>query len=154
MEQFPQTAVHSLIPPAGMSPWDPGVLTLLAFAALVVVLIGALLGLTAIVNPRRDRQEKSRPYECGVIPSGAPGTGPMAQARFGYPTPFYLVAVFFLIFDVESVYIFTWAVSFERLDWLSYLRIAFFIVVLLLGLVYIWSKGGLEWGTTSISRGR
>ena len=56
------------------------------------------------------------------------------------------MAVFFLLFDVEAVYIVSWAVSFERLGWADWGRITFFIGVLLLGLAWIWRKGGLEWG--------
>jgi NADH:ubiquinone oxidoreductase subunit 3 (subunit A) len=82
--------------------------------------------------------EKLRPYESGIIPTGT--------ARLRYPVPFFLVAIFFLIFDVEGAYIFSWAVACERIGWTGWMQMSFFIVVLLLGLVYIWQMGGLEWG--------
>ena len=65
-----------------------------------------------------------------------------------YPVPFYLVAIFFLLFDVEGAFIFSWAVAWEQLGWEGWLQISFFIILLLLGLAYIWNKGGLAWGPT------
>ena len=91
-----------------------------------------------------ERTEKQRPYECGVIPTGS--------ARFRYPVPFYLVALFFLIFDVEGAYIFAWAVAFTDLGWTGYLRISFFIIVLLFSLFYGWRKGALDWKQTGPTR--
>ena len=86
---------------------------------------------------------KEIPYESGVIPTG--------DARLAYPVPFYLVAIFFIVFDVEAVFIFAWAVAWDRLGMAGLLHITFFIVVLLLGLVWLWLKGGLDWGP---SKGR
>ena len=122
---------------AGMSPWTPGILSLLVFTALVLALMGVLLFLSRWLGERRESPEKLRPYECGVIPTGS--------AHLPYPAPFYLVAIFFLIFDVEGAYIFSWAVAFKTLSWTGWLEITFFIIVLALSLVYIWGKGGLEW---------
>jgi NADH-quinone oxidoreductase subunit A len=106
---------------------------------MVLALIGVLLFLCGWLGEKKKSLEKGRPYECGVIPTG--------DARFRYPVPFYLVAVFFLIFDVEAAYIFAWAVAFEDLGWSGWLRMTFFIFVLLLSLLYIWKKGGLDWKT-------
>jgi len=86
------------------------------------------------LGEKKENPEKSRPYECGVIPTGS--------ARLRYPVPFYLVAIFFLIFDVEGAYIFTWAVAYEDLGWAGWLQMALFIVLLLVGLLYVWNKGG------------
>ena len=119
------------------SPWTPGVLSLGLYAGVVVVAIAVLLFLIARLGERKQRPEKQRPYECGVIPTGF--------ARFRYPIPFYLVALFFVIFDVEAVYIFAWAVAFDELGWTGYLQISFFIVVLLFSLFYVWRKGALDW---------
>ncbi len=120
-----------------LSPWEPDILSLFAYTLMVLVLIGVLLFLTGWLGERKKNPEKERPYECGVIPTGL--------ARFRYPVPFYLVAIFFLIFDVEGAYIFAWAVAFDELGWLGYLRISFFIVVLLFSLFYVWRKGALDW---------
>jgi NADH-quinone oxidoreductase subunit A len=120
-----------------LSPWTPGMLSLVLYAGAVLVLIGILLFLVAWLGEKKQNVEKQRPYECGVIPTGL--------ARFRYPVPFYLVAIFFLVFDVETAYIFAWAAAFDELGWLGYLRITFFIVVLLFSLFYVWKKGALDW---------
>jgi NADH-quinone oxidoreductase subunit A len=129
--------VHTYSISQAFSPWTPGVLGLAAYAGAVLLAIGALLFLVAWLGEKKQRPEKQRPYECGVIPTGS--------ARFRYPVPFYFVALFFLIFDVEAAFIFAWAVSSEALGWTGYLRIVFFIVVLLLSLIYVWRKGALHW---------
>jgi NADH-quinone oxidoreductase subunit A len=124
---------------ATLSPWEPGILSLGLYVLMVFALIGAFLFLCSWAGESRKTPEKQRPYECGIIPTGT--------ARFRYPVPFYLVAMFFLIFDVETGYIFTWAVAIDELGWSGWVRITFFIGVLLLSLFYIWKKGGLDWRT-------
>lgn len=126
---------------AALSPWEPGGLSLFVFAVLVVGLIATLLVLTRLVNPPRRSLEKDRPYECGIIPTDEPA--------FRYPAPFSLVAMVFLIFDVETAFIYTWAVSFDAITAASFVGIAVFIGVLLLSLWYLWLKGGLQWGMAS-----
>ena len=124
-----------------LSPWEPGVFSLVVYAVMILGLVALLLFLASWLGEKKITTEKSRPYESGVIPTGS--------ARLRYPVPFYLVAIFFLLFDVEGAYIFSWAIAWEKLGWSGWLQISFFISVLLLGLVYIWKKGGLEWGPTS-----
>jgi NADH-quinone oxidoreductase subunit A len=119
-------------------PWSPNVLSLALYALLVLILMILLLVLSAWLGEKKAGAEKARPYECGIIPTGS--------ARLRLPVPFYLVAVFFLLFDVEGAFIFSWAIAFENLGWKGWLQITVFIAVLVLGLVYIWRKGGLEWG--------
>lgn len=120
------------------SPWEPGLLSLALYSALVLGLLALLLFLAGWLGEYKKTPEKQRPYECGVIPTG--------EARFRFPVAFYLLAIFFLIFDVEAAYIFAWAVAFEHLGWLGWLQISFFIIVLLIALFYLWQKGGLDWG--------
>jgi NADH-quinone oxidoreductase subunit A len=122
---------------SALSPWEPGILSLAAYTFLVFVLIGALLFLIGWLGEKKKNAEKARPFECGIIPTGS--------AWFRYPVPFYLVATFFLIFDLEAVFIFAWAVAFDAMGWTGWLRITFFIIILLLSLFYIWKKGGLDW---------
>lgn len=122
------------------SPWTPGGLSLLLYIGLVLAAIAVLLFLISYLGEKKPGEEKSRPYECGVIPSGS--------GRFRYPVPFYLVAVFFVIFDIETVFILAWAITFKELGWIGYLRITIFILVLLLSLFYVWRKGALNWKST------
>ena len=124
-----------------LSPWEPGIFSLVLYGIMIMGLIAVLMFIASWIGEKKPNIEKLRPYESGVIPTGS--------ARLLYPVPFYLVAIFFLLFDVEGAYIFSWAIAWEQLGWSGWLQISFFIVVLLLGLVYVWKKGGLEWGPTS-----
>ncbi len=133
--------MQSILHVGTLSPWEPGIFSLVIYGLMVLVLVAVLLFLASWLGEKKSNPEKLRPYESGIIPTGT--------ARLRFPVPFYLVAIFFLIFDVETAYIFSWAVSYHRLGWLGWLQISFFIFVLLLGLLYIWKKGGLEWGPTS-----
>jgi NADH-quinone oxidoreductase subunit A len=121
-----------------ISPWNPSVFSLVVFFILVLGVIVVLLAIASYLGVKNDTEEKLRPYESGIIPTGT--------ARLLYPVPFFLVAIFFLIFDVEGVFIFSWAVACERLGWSGWLQMSFFIAVLLAGLLYILKKGGLAWG--------
>lgn len=123
---------------AALSSWTPDLLSFGFYVIFVLGLLAVLLFLTSWLGENLPGPEKNRPYECGIIPTG--------WARFRYPVPFYLVAVFFLVFDVEAAFIFSWAVAMEELSWRGWLQISFFIIVLLLSLFYIWKKGGLDWG--------
>jgi NADH-quinone oxidoreductase subunit A len=123
------------------TPWEPGLLTLVIYTFLVFLLMAIFLFLSGWLGEKKRNPEKSRPYECGIIPTGT--------TQFAYPVAFYLVATFFLIFDVEAAYIFSWSIAFDRLGWKGWLQMSFFIFVLLIGLFYIWKKGGLEWGPKS-----
>jgi len=132
--------MQPIVDSGSLSPWEPGVFSLVAYGLMIIALIALLLFIASWLGQKTSNSEKSRPYESGVIPTG--------NARLRYPVPFYLVAIFFLLFDVEGAYIFSWAIAWETLGWAGWLQISFFIVVLILGLVYIWQKGGLEWGPT------
>jgi NADH-quinone oxidoreductase subunit A len=108
---------------------------LMAIAALAMGL--TLLGLNLIVGPSRPNKTKSDPYESGV-----PDVSPV-KARF---TPrFYMVAMLFVVFDIEAVFIFPWAVSFDALGRYGFLAMLVFIFLLLDGYIYAWKKGALEW---------
>jgi NADH-quinone oxidoreductase subunit A len=121
-----------------LSSWQPGIFSLVIYAMIVIGLTGGLLFLSRWLGQHRPTYEKRLAYESGIIPTG--------QARLRYPVPFFMVAIFFLIFDMEGAYIFSWAVASRPLGWSGCLQIGFFIGVLIIGLVYIWVKGGLEWG--------
>lgn len=119
-------------------PWEPGIFSLVLYTAIVLILTVVLLFFSRWLGQRQPSIDKLRPYESGIIPTG--------PARLRYPVPFFMVAIFFLIFDVEGAYIFSWAVAAEPLGWAGWFQMGFFILVLMAGLVYIWAKGGLEWG--------
>ena len=90
-----------------------------------------------IFNPRRDTPQKLMPYESGMIPLGS------TNARFS--VKFYMVAISFIVFDLETIFLVPWAVQMEALGWSGFIAMLMFVTVLALGLVYEWKKGGLEW---------
>ena len=118
---------------------------LIIYTAATVLIIGVLLLAAWWLGARSTSRNKEMPYESGVIPSGS--------ARRPLSVPFYLVAIFFIVFDVESAFIFIWAAVWDQLGMAGLLHITFFIVALLLGLGWLWIKGGLEWGPTKQARG-
>lgn len=99
--------------------------------AVVVIFLGGLLG------PQRPSKRKGEPYESGMRPIG-PGTRQM-------PVRFYLVAVLFILFDIEVIFLLPWAVVFRKLGFFGLIEIGVFLVILLVGYVYAWKKGALEW---------
>jgi len=115
-----------------------GLLSLGLYAAVALFLIGTLLGLSWWLGKKTQSAVKDEPYESGIAPTGA--------AKLREPVPFYLVAIFFIVFDVEAIFIVSWAVAWDLLGWAGFWQITFFIVILFLGLVYLWKMGGLDWG--------
>ncbi len=126
--------------PAFISEYLPFVVH--TFAA--ILLIGAIHVAAWWLGVKSHSPNKGMPYESGVIPTG--------NARFAYPVPFYMVAIFFIVFDVEAVFIFAWAVAWDELGLPGLIHITFFIIILLLGLVWLLVKGGLDWGPQKRSR--
>lgn len=108
------------------------------YTLATVALIGVLLLAAWWLGAKRTSPAKQMPYESGVAPSGS--------ARLAWPVPFYLVAIFFIVFDVEAAFIFAWAVVWDELGIAGLVQITVFIVILFAGLVWLWLKGGLDWG--------
>jgi len=106
---------------------------------LVVVVGFSLfaLGLSHFVGRKSYSKEKLMPYECGVDPVGT--------ARIRVSVKFYLIAMLFIVFDIESVFLYSFATVFKELGMLGLIEIVIFIVILVVGLVYAWGKGALEW---------
>jgi NADH-quinone oxidoreductase subunit A len=129
-----QPVIHNM----HLSPWEPGVFSLVTYTVMVLALIAVLLFIASWLGEKKKDSAKLIPYESGIIPTGS--------ARLRYPVPFYLVAIFFLLFDVEGAFIFSWAICWEALGWGGWFQISFFIIVLIAGLAYVWKKGGLDWG--------
>lgn len=95
------------------------------------------VGLSAILGPRKPTKEKLTPYECGIEPVGT--------ARERFSVKFYLVAMLFVIFDIEVIFLYPWAVVFKSLKLFGFLEMLTFIGILLVCYFYIWKRGGLEW---------
>lgn len=113
---------------------------LVVYFASVLVLIGGMLGLSHILGQRhKDRPIDADPYESGMIPTGS------ARARFD--VLFYLNAMFFVVFDLETMFIVAWAIALREAGWAGYIEILIFITVLVAALVYLWRMGALDWRT-------
>jgi len=111
-----------------------GVLVILVVGTL---LVSAMLGVHLLLGPRRRFAEKQEPFECGEKQIVSP--------RQRYAVKFYLVAILFVVFDVEAIFFYPWAAVFGELSWFGYGAILVFTTPLVVGLAYEWMKGGLEW---------
>jgi len=114
------------------------------YVAAVLSLAVAMIGLSYILGERHMGRSTGEPYESGLVPTGA------AWIRFD--VKYYLIAMFFVIFDLESIFIFTWAVAVREAGWGGYLAIVVFIGVLMAALFYLWRVGALDWGTLKQKR--
>ena len=109
----------------------------LMFFVVGILFAGGTIAASHLIVPRRKGARKMSAYECGVEPVG--------NARGRFSVKFYLVAVLFILFDVEVVFLYPWAVAFHRLGLLAFIEALIFIAILVVALAYAWRKGALEW---------
>jgi len=107
------------------------------FVALIVIAIPLTLLLAKLVRPSNPTKTKQMAYECGVDPIG--------DARARYTIRFYIVAILFVVFDVETIFLFPWAVRYRQLQWFGVAEVAVFLVILAVGYIWAYKKGALEW---------
>lgn len=113
---------------------------LAVYFAGVIFLVGiGMVGLSFLLGQRHKDRATGEPYESGILSQGT--------ARIRLSAKFYHVAMFFVVFDLEAVFIFAWAVAIRELGWLGYIEAIVFIGVLFAGLVYLWRMGALDWGS-------
>lgn len=111
---------------------------LVVFFIVTLLVPAGMIVLSHVLGQRHSEHATGSPYEAGIVSEGS------AQARFSIK--FYLVAMFFVVFDLEAVFIVSWAVVVREAGWAGYLEILFFTVVLVATLVYLWRLGALDWG--------
>ena len=116
------------------------------YLAVVIVLVGLLMVVTHLSGERHSQRGTPDPYESGVVPTGS--------ARLRFSADFYLVSMFFVIFDVSAVFLFAWAVAVRALGWLGYAAILVFMVETVVGLAYLWRMGAFEWGARRLREHR
>jgi NADH-quinone oxidoreductase subunit A len=109
------------------------------FLMLLCGLIVMMLTLPTLLGGKRVSRAVNEPYECGIVPVGS--------THFRMPIPFYLFAIFFVIFDLEVVFLFAWAVAVKETGWLGFSEALIFIVILFVALIYLWRLGALDWRT-------
>ena len=121
--------------PSPLAPYVP----LAAVLLLAGGLAAAMSAVATVLGPKRPSRIKSEPFECGSVSEGP------AHQRFA--VKFYVVALLFIVFDVEAVFLYPWAVIFRRLGWFGFVEMALFAATLVIGLIYVWRKGALSWET-------
>lgn len=119
-------------------------LPLLVMVVLALVFVGAALGISKLFAPSNPTVEKSAPYESGILPETEP-----AQR---FPVKFYIVAMLFVIFDVEIIFLFAWASRFNDLGWYGIGAVGIFTLFVLETLAYVWKRGALDWNVKHRSR--
>jgi NADH-quinone oxidoreductase subunit A len=118
---------------------NPALWPLAVFFILVVLLVMSIIAVSSVLGQRHRGRTTDEIFECGLISTGS--------ARVRFAAKFYLMAMFFVIFDLESVFILAWSVGARELGWIGYLEVSVFIGILLAALFYLWRVGALEWGT-------
>ncbi len=119
----------------------------LPIAIMFILAVGFVivsLGASGVISPKAPTPEKLAPYECGIVPEVEP------TQRF--PVKFYLVAMLFVIFDVEIIFLFAWAVNFERLGWFGVFTVGVFTLLVIETLAYVWKRGALDWNVRRRAR--
>ena len=137
----------SLVDGAGSRPWFlPGMSTmdtvlwpLVVYGIAVAFLVAGMIVVSHILGQRHSGRDTGQAYESGSPPTGS--------ARLRFSVDFYLLAMFFVIFDVESVFLIAWAIAWRELGWAGYVEVLVFIGVMLAALAYLWRLGALDWGT-------
>ena len=110
------------------------------YLGCAVALIVLMIGLSYILGQQHRDRTTGEPYESGMVPTGS--------AWMQFDVKYYLVAMFFVIFDLEALFIFAWAVSLREVGWAGFIEALIFIVILVAGLAYVWSMGALDWGSS------
>lgn len=116
---------------------QPQYIPILVFLAVAALFPVVTLMLAKLVRPSAPYKEKLLPYECGI--------DPVSDARGRYTVRFYIIAILFLIFDVETVFLFPWAVRYKALGVFGFTEMLVFLALLVVGYLWAWKKGALEW---------
>jgi len=106
-------------------------------AILAMITAAGILGLSYALGKRVKNKVKDIPYECGIVPTG--------NARERFSVKFYLVGMLFILFDIEAIFLYPWAVIYRELKMFAFVEMLIFIVLVLAGFYYIWKKGALDW---------
>jgi NADH-quinone oxidoreductase subunit A len=113
---------------------------LLVYGGLVILLVTFMIGLSYFLGQKHEEKETNEPFESGIKETDS--------ARLRFPVHYYIVAMFFVIFDLEAVFIITWAISLKQVGWAGYIAATIFIVILIAVLIYEWRIGALDFGAS------
>ena len=120
--------------------------TVFLFVIIGTVLLTAALLLAKLLSPSRPSKNKLSTYECGEEAEGS--------AWIKFNIRYYVIALIFIIFDVEVLFLFPWAVVFKELGWLAFIEMAIFLMILIVGLIYVWRKQDLDWVKYKVKYGQ
>jgi NADH-quinone oxidoreductase subunit A len=121
------------LPSTLVETWFPVLLQ----TVLAMVIAAALVTLSFVIGHKVKNRVKDMPYECGIAPTG--------DARHRFSVKFYLVAMLFILFDIEAIFLYPWAVVYKQLKMFAFLEMLVFVVLILAGFFFIWKKGVLDW---------
>jgi NADH-quinone oxidoreductase subunit A len=113
--------------------------SLLLMFVLAAGLAGALITVSSLVGKHKPSPEKDMPYECGIRPTG--------DAREAFSVHFYMVGLIFILFDIEAIFLYPWALVYHDLKVFGFVEMLLYIIILLVGYIYLWKKGALDWNT-------
>ena len=114
-----------------------------AYAPLLLMFLlaagasGMMIMMSYMIGRHSRTQVKDQPYECGIRPTG--------DARTPYPVHFYMVAIVFILFDIEAIFLYPWAIVFRKLKLFGFVEMLVYILILVVGYIYLWKKGALDW---------
>ncbi len=117
---------------------------LVVYFIAIILLLGAILGLSYVLGERHMARATGEPFESGIVTVG--------YARMRISAKFYLVAMFFVVFDVEALFLYAWAISYREVGWAGYIEMVIFVGILFAALVYLWRLGALDWAPGDRSR--
>ncbi len=115
-------------------------------AIIAAVLAATLIAISYIFGKKVRNKVKDMPYESGMVPTG--------DARQRFSVKFYLVAMLFILFDIEAIFLYPWVVVYRELKMFAFVEMLIFVVLILSGFLYIWKKGALDWSGSDLSRKR
>ncbi|HEY4086937.1 MAG TPA: NADH-quinone oxidoreductase subunit A [Bryobacteraceae bacterium] len=115
-------------------------LPVLMQAVLALVIACALVALSYLIGRKVKNRVKDMPYECGIAPTG--------DARERFSVKFYLVAMLFILFDIEAIFLYPWAVVYKQLKMFAFIEMLMFVILIMSGFFFVWKKGVLDWANT------
>jgi NADH-quinone oxidoreductase subunit A len=120
-------------------------LPILILAALATAFGVFSIGVATLVGPSRYNRAKLAAYECGIEPTDQPVSGPHAAPGQRFPIKYYLTAMLFIVFDIEIVFLYPWAVSYDALGSFALIEMGLLVVAVFVAYAYVWRRGGLSW---------
>ena len=120
-------------------------LPILVLGAIGAAFAVGSVGIASLAGPNRYNKSKMAAYECGIEPTETSSSGPKATPGQRFPVKYYLTAMLFIVFDIEIVFLYPWAVSFDALGTFALVEMVIFILTVFVAYAYVWRRGGLTW---------